>query len=166
MLWYGHGVTSERILDVSSIVVNSTAGRLSVQHQANLRALLQLVADIGFEKFTLRFAAKGANDPSTWVQGLPEERAAWTFSTAASVESAGTAPCRQTTTVTARPIVRSIARMGTGTSSVRAMRRRPASSSERDPRVIAPHRSGERARLPTSLCFARLRSESCSLKVF
>jgi hypothetical protein len=59
-------------------VVNSRGGRLSTQHEQNLRSMLRWIAYIGFDEVTLRFAQQGGADPSSdnapWSSGWSEQQ--------------------------------------------------------------------------------------------
>lgn len=76
-------------------VVNSRGGRLSSQHESNLRAVLRWIKYVGFEEVTLRFAQQGGADPSSnnapwnagWSEAQYQENLAFISSTRATVES-------------------------------------------------------------------------------
>ncbi len=46
--------------------IDSAGGALCPQHQENLKALLKLIQNAGFESVTIRFAAQGVNNPMEW----------------------------------------------------------------------------------------------------
>jgi hypothetical protein len=91
--------------DVWDHVINSRDGRLSKQHEANLRSMLRWIRYIGFDEVTLRFAPQGGAIPSTkhepwtggWSESQYQENLSFIISTRAIMESelAGTHIQRQ-----------------------------------------------------------------------
>ena len=47
-------------------IIDSAKGALCPQHQKNLKAVLSLIYETGFEDVTIRFAAQGVNNPMEW----------------------------------------------------------------------------------------------------
>jgi len=52
--------------DVWGAYLNSSGGQLSTQAQSNLKSILGLVQNIGYDQVTLRFAPIGTANPTTW----------------------------------------------------------------------------------------------------
>jgi len=58
--------------DTYGHIVNSALGKLSSQHEENLKELLGLICDTGFETITIRFAPQGVNNPMDWTDWQEE----------------------------------------------------------------------------------------------
>ena len=58
--------------DTYGHIVNSASGKLCNQHEDNLKELLKLICDTGFESISIRFAPQGVNNPMDWTEWQEE----------------------------------------------------------------------------------------------
>lgn len=70
-------------------VVSSTGGHLIPQHQENLRQIVTLIRDLGFNELDFRFETQSESDPGEWTQwneSLYQENRNFIFNTRSIVE--------------------------------------------------------------------------------